>query len=126
VKKSKSSPEKKKINKPKPQTKEKLSKPQEKVVKAVPSNDGGDDQKKTETKVAPKKAISESRAKINEAKKECTNLKRRITRLYKKCVEEIKNMTAENLPRKSKKGAKSKVSIIVPDGKKTGDKISFK
>jgi len=35
-------------------------------------------------------------------------------------------MTDENLPRKAKKGGKSRVSITIPEGKKSGDKISFK
>ena len=53
-------------------------------------------------------------------------MKRKVARMFKKCVDEIKKMTPENLPVKSNKGGKSKVSITVPEGKKTGDKISFK
>lgn len=97
------------------------------------STTGGDDEKKKKTtteksSVVPKKdskEIYEMKIRIDLAKKDCTNLKRRVTRLYKKCIDEIKKLKDDHLPRKAKKGVKSKVSIIVPEGKKTGDKISF-
>ena len=93
-------------------------------------NKNSNSNKKNGGESSPKREKSldgeETKSKIDLAKKDCTNLKRKVTRLFKKCVEEIKKMTSENLPVKSKKGGKSKVSIIVPEGKKTGDKISFK
>ena len=119
------------VNKAKPQVKEKPTKPQEKPVKAASSTNtkNTDDENKNVSKPSPvkeSKEVGENKAKIDTSRKECTNLKRRITRLYKKCVEEIKNLKAGHLPRKSKKKEKSKVSIIVPGGKKCGDKISFR
>lgn len=92
-------------------------------------NDDKNDKKKSDDKeisVKKEKIVDESKATIDAAKKDCTNLKRRVNRLFKKCVDEIKKMTDEHLPRKARKGGKSKVSIIVPEGKKSGDKISFK
>lgn len=51
---------------------------------------------------------SENSAAIEAAKKEASNLKRRVERLYKKCVEEIEKLTKEHLPRKVKGGGTSK------------------
>jgi DNA mismatch repair ATPase MutL len=51
---------------------------------------------------------SENSAVIEAAKKEASNLKRRVERLYKKCVEEIEKLTKEHLPRKVKGGGTSK------------------
>ncbi len=121
--------DKKKNTKAKIPPKEKQSKSPEKIVKNIVSTGVSSDDKKTDTKATPNKEskeVEEAKAKVDACKKDCTNLKRRVNRLYKKCVDEIKKMTQENLPRKGKKGGKSKVSITVPDGKKTGDKISFK
>mmetsp|Transcript_3944 Transcript_3944/g.5143 ORF Transcript_3944/g.5143 Transcript_3944/m.5143 type:complete len:701 (+) Transcript_3944:204-2306(+) len=106
--------------------KSKSSKSQEKNEKGgTTGGNEGDDKNNEGGKSTSKKTSDDNKSKIDLAKRDCTNLKRRVNRLFKKCVDEIKKMNDENLPRKAKKGGKSKVSIIVPDGKKSGDKISF-
>lgn len=62
---------------------------------------------------------------IEEGKKETHNLKRRVDRLYKKCVEEIEKLTKENLPQKTKAGT-GKCQIIVPEGKLPGEELTIR
>lgn len=86
--------------------------------KTTPKNSNGESGKTLEVK-------SEDAAKIEELKKESHNLKRRVDRLYKKCVEEIEKLTKEHLPEKMKAGT-GKCQIIVPEGKTPGDELTIR
>jgi len=80
--------------------------------------------KKEDEHEKAKEAKSEQSPEIEEAKKDSHNLKRRVDRLYKKCVEVIDNLTKEHLPRKMK-GGTGKCQIIVPEGKAPGDLLQI-
>jgi len=90
--------------------------------------DEGDSKTPTSTVKADDEELptvnSEDNAKMEEAKKEAGNLKRKADRIYKKCVEEIEKMTEDNLPRKPKRGT-SKCQVTVPEGKSSGDGITI-
>mmetsp|Transcript_16727 Transcript_16727/g.31696 ORF Transcript_16727/g.31696 Transcript_16727/m.31696 type:complete len:585 (+) Transcript_16727:80-1834(+) len=68
---------------------------------------------------------SENSAVIEASKKEAANLKRKVERLFKKCVEEIEKLTKEHLPRKIKGGGTSKCQVVVPEGKASGDELQI-
>lgn len=62
---------------------------------------------------------------VEEIRKECAEKQKVIQLLYQRCKKEINLMTEENLPRKSKRNGKVKVSVTVPATKKGGDKVTF-
>jgi hypothetical protein len=73
---------------------------------------------KTTTPVSPK-----ANTKLKAADEKCNELSQRVKILYDQCVTVIKNVPESTWPRKKKKSVK--VSIKVPENKKSGDTILF-
>ncbi len=95
----------------------------EKKDNSLDTDKGSEEQKQAAKEKAKEKA--EHKAKVDASRKEVTSLKRKSTRLYNKCVEEIQKMTPDNLPRKARAGGTAKCQVKVPQGKSGGDNISF-
>lgn len=89
-----------------------------------------DQQKKSVTKKPASKGkgkekvqvTQEMKEQIEALKKRANDLKKNADHVFQKTRDSIKKMSDKDLPRKKKN---EKVSIVVPDGKKPGDDITF-
>ena len=90
--------------------KKKEERPNKSIAKDQKDEDKATPPKKDVIKEEDESTITknENSAVVEAAKKEASNLKRKVDRLYKKCVEEIEKLTSEHLPRKVKGGGTSK------------------
>ncbi|KAL3909092.1 MAG: hypothetical protein SGILL_008228, partial [Bacillariaceae sp.] len=78
--------------------------------------------KKPSSKSSTTPKLPKSSGATNEQKKAVRKFKARVDSLYKKAVAMIKNMTADELP---KRKTKLKVALTCPPNKKAGDDITF-
>jgi len=78
--------------------------------------------KKADSLPAKKKITPEMKAQIEALEKRAMTLKAKSDKVYDATRKAIKKMTEKELPKKKKN---EKVSIVVPDGKKPGDDITF-